>query len=303
MDLRHLLTFRAVVDRGSFSAAAEELGISQPAVSAQIRSLEERVGERLLDRHGRGASLTEAGRILDTYARRMIALEEELDRELGETSERVSGQLIIGSSTGPGEVLLPPVLGDFRRRHPDVGVSLIVSDTRSICQQVVDGELELGIVGSDRPQRGLVVTPFISDELIVITPPDHPLAREASIDLATFVKHPVILQQRGSGVRDVLEQAIRAAGLRPSDLTVEMELGLQQSVKAAVMGGYGITVTSRRSVEPELADGRLAGIVVAGSDLRRDFATVRAVGRTPSRVTQAFLEFAAPRLGANGDQV
>ncbi len=303
MDLRYLLTFRAVVDRGSFSAAAEELGISQPAVSAQIRSLEERVGERLLDRHGRGASLTEAGRILDTYARRMIALEEELDRELGETSERVSGQLIIGSSTGPGEVLLPPVLGDFRRRHPDVGVSLIVSDTRSICQQVVDGELELGIVGSDRPQRGLVVTPFISDELIVITPPDHPLARETSIDLATFVKHPVILQQRGSGVRDVLEQAIRAAGLRPSDLTVEMELGLQQSVKAAVMGGYGITVTSRRSVEPELADGRLAGIVVAGSDLRRDFATVRAVGRTPSRVTQAFLEFAAPRLGANGDQV
>lgn len=303
MDLRHLLTFCAVVDRGSFSAAADELGISQPAVSAQIRSLEQRVGERLLDRHGRGASLTEAGRVLETYARRMIALEEELDRELGETSERVSGQLVIGSSTGPGEVLLPPVLGDFRRRHPEVGVSLIVSDTRTICQQVIDGELELGIVGSDRPQRGLVVTPFIRDELIVIAPPDHPLARETAIDLAAFLEYPVILQQRGSGVRDVLEQAIRAAGLRPSDLTVEMEIGLQQSVKAAVMGGYGITVISRGAVEPELADGRLAGVALSGSDLRRDFATVRAVGRTPSRVISAFLAFAAPRLGADLDQV
>lgn len=303
MDLRHLVTFCAVVDRGSFSAAAEELGISQPAVSAQIRSLEQRVGERLLDRHGRGASLTEAGRVLESYARRMLALEDDLDRELGETSERVFGQLEIGSSTGPGEVLLPPLLADFRTRHPDVHVSLIVSDTRTICQQVLDGELELGIVGSDLPHRGLVVTPFISDELIVITPPDHPLAHETHIDLATFAKHPVILQQRGSGVRDVLERALRAAGLRPSELVVDMELGLQQSVKAAVIDGYGITVISRRAVEPELADGRLAGVAFLGSDLRRDFATVRAVGRTPSRVTTAFLEYAGPRLGIDGDQV
>ncbi len=302
MDLRHLVTFCAVVDRGSFSAAAEELGISQPAVSAQIRSLEQRVGERLLDRHGRGASLTEAGRVLEGYARRMLALEDELDRELGESNERISGQLEIGSSTGPGEVLLPPLLAEFRARHPDVRVSLIVSDTRTICQQVADGEIELGIVGTDRPQRGLVVTPFISDELIVITPPGHPLAKEETIDLATLVRHPVILQQRGSGVRDVVEQALRTAGLKPSDLQVDMELGLQQSVKAAVMAGHGITVISRRAVEQELADGVLAGIAFSGSDLRRDFATVGAVGRTPSRVTSAFLAFAAPRLGVADDR-
>lgn len=302
MDLRHLITFCAVVDRGSFSAAADELGISQPAVSAQIRSLEERVGERLLDRHGRGASVTETGRVLERYARRMIALQDELDRELGETGERISGLLEIGSSTGPGEVLLPPLLAEFRERHPEVRVSLIVSDTRAICQQVVDGDLELGIVGSDRPQRGLVVTPFIRDELIVIAPPDHPLAQRTSIDLATFVTYPVILQQRGSGVRDVVEQALRAAGIRPADLTVDMEIGLQQSVKAAVTSGHGITVISRRAVESDLAEGRLAGIAFSESDLRRDFATVQAVGRTLSRATSAFLKFVAQRVERESDQ-
>ncbi len=297
MDLRHLVTFCAVVDRGSFSSAADELGISQPAVSAQIRSLEERLGQRLLDRNGRRVTLTEAGQVLEAHARRMIALELELEREIGEVGEQIAGRLQLGSSTGPGEVLLPRLLGKFRQAHSDVTVSLVVHDTQTICDRVLDGELELGIVGAARPHRGLEYQPFLRDELVVIARPDHALAARASIGLDELARLPLLMQQRGSGVRAVLEEALRAAGVRLQDLDVAMELGLQQSVKAAVLDGLGLTVISRLTVDPEVADGRLVALAIDGHELARDFSVVRAAGRTPTRLTTAFLDFARLQLG------
>ncbi len=299
MDLRHLVTFCAVVDRGSFSAAAEDLGISQPAVSAQIRSLEERLDQRLLDRNGRRVELTEAGRVLEVHARRMIALEADLERAMGDVGERIAGRLVIGSSTGPGEVLLPRVLGAFRAAHPGVGVSLVVQDTQSICERVLEGELELGIVGAARPHRGLEFEPFLRDELVVIAPPSHPLAGRSSVTLEELAAEPLLMQQTGSGVRAVLEAALRSAGIRPQDLRIEMELGLQQSVKAAVLAGLGVTLISRLTVAAEVADGMLAAIPIEGHELTRDFSTVRASGRTPTRLTAAFVEFARAELATN----
>jgi DNA-binding transcriptional LysR family regulator len=296
VDLRHLVTFCAVVDRGSFSAAAEDLGISQPAVSAQIRSLEERLDQRLLDRNGRRVELTEAGRVLEVHARRMIALEADLERAMGDVGERIAGRLVIGSSTGPGEVLLPRVLGAFRAAHPGVGVSLVVQDTQSICERVLEGELELGIVGAARPHRGLEFEPFLRDELVVIAPPSHPLAGRSSVTLEELAAEPLLMQQTGSGVRAVLEAALRSAGIRPQDLRIEMELGLQQSVKAAVLAGLGVTLISRLTVAAEVADGMLAAIPIEGHELTRDFSTVRASGRTPTRLTAAFVEFARAKL-------
>ena len=296
MDLRHLVTFCAVVDRGSFSSAAEELGISQPAVSAQIRILEERLGQRLLDRNGRRVGLTEAGQVLEAHARRMIALEADLERAMGEVGEHVAGRLQLGSSTGPGEVLLPGLLGQFRQAHPAVTVSLVVHDTQTICDRVLDGELEFGIVGAARPQRGLEYAPFLRDELVVIVPPGHMLASRVSIGLDELARLPLLMQQRGSGVRAVLEEAFRVAGIRLQDIDVAMELGLQQSVKTAVLNGLGITVMSRLTVAPEVADGRLVALPIEGHELARDFSVVRAAGRTPTRLTAAFLEFAQAEL-------
>ena len=292
MDLRHLATFLAVVDRGSFSGAAEVLGISQPAVSSQIRGLEDRLGERLLDRSGRTVTVTEAGRVLERHARRMVGWERELERDIAEVGHRVAGQLEVGSSTGPGEVLLPGLLGAFRRMHPDVSVSLVVHDTQTICDRVADGMLEFGIVGAARPQRGLEFTQFVRDELIVIAPSDHPLAGRGEISLAELAQLPLLMQQRGSGVRAVLEEAVRAGIGRNSHLQVDMEIGLQQSAKAAVLSGYGVTVISRLAVAQELADGRLAEVGIAGTELARDFSVVRASGRTPTRLSTAFVDFA-----------
>jgi DNA-binding transcriptional LysR family regulator len=297
VDLRHLLTLRTVVDKGSFSQAAEELEISQPAVSFQIRSLEDRLGHRLLDRSGRRVTLTEPGEVAYRYARRIIGLEAELEREMGEIGSKVAGRLVIGSSTGPGEVLLPRLLGAFHRVHPDVRVSLVVSDTQTVCERVLDDELELGVVGAARPHRGLVFEPFVRDELVAIVPPDHPLASRDSVTLEELVAEPMLLQQEGSGVRSVVEAAMREGGLRDRDLHVAMELGLQQSVKAAVLDGYGITVISRLAVEREVAEGGLVALKLEGPGLERHFFAVRHAGRTPKRVSSAFEEFARSQLG------
>jgi DNA-binding transcriptional LysR family regulator len=298
VDLRHLVTFRTVVDKRSFSQAAEELEISQPAVSFQIRSLEERLGHRLLDRTGRRVTVTEAGEIVYRYAKRMIGLEAELEREMGEVGSRIAGRLVLGSSTGPGELVLPRLLGAFSRAHPDVRVSLVVSDTQTVCERVLDDELEIGVVGAARAQRGLEFEPFMRDELVAIAPPGHHLAGREAVAIEELAAEPMIMQQEGSGVRAVLEAALRAGGVRDRDLNVAMELGLQQSVKAAVLDGLGITVISRLAVEREVAEGSLVALRLEGEGLERHFFAVRAAGRTPKRVTQAFMEFARSELGA-----
>lgn len=296
LDLRHLATFLAVVDRGSFSAAAEELAISQPAVSSQIRGLETRLGERLLDRSGRRVTLTEAGRVLEGRAREMVAAERELVREIAELGDQIAGRLVVGSSTGPGEVLLPRLLGAFRALHPAVGVSLVVHDTQGICDRVLEGDLEFGIVGAARPQRGLAFTPFLRDELVLAVPPGHVLAGARAIGLRELAELPLLMQQRGSGVRAVLEQAFRDLSPHQPQPQVEVEIGLQQSAKAAVLDGLGVTVLSRLAIAQEVADGRLVAVAITGSELARDFSVVRAAGRTPSRLSSAFLEFAVARL-------
>ena len=297
MDLRQLLTLRTVVDKGSFSHAAEELGISQPAVSFQIRALEDRIGQRLLDRSGRRVTLTDAGRVVDSHARRLLALEEEMLRDVAGLSDHLSGPLVLGSSTGPGELLLPHLLGGFKRENPEVEVSLVVQDTQTVCDRVLDDEIELGVVGAARPHRGLVFEPFVRDELVVICPPGHALSKKKRIKLADLAAQPLILQQRGSGVRAVLESAFRAAGIRMRDLDITLELGLQQSVRVAVLDGLGITVISRLAVERDLAEGRLVAVTVEGAVLARDFSLVRHAGRTPSRVSEGFVEYAREHLG------
>jgi DNA-binding transcriptional LysR family regulator len=209
----------------------------------------------------------------------------------------VSGRLVLGSSTGPGEVLLPRLLGAFHAAYPDVTVSLVVSDTQTVCERVLDDELELGVVGAARPQRGLVFEPFVQDELVAIVPPGHPLAERRSVTLEELAAEPMLIQQEGSGVRSVVEAALRENGVRDRDLNVAMELGLQQSVKAAVLDGFGITVISRLAVERELADGSLVALALEGAGLERSFFAVRHAGRTPKRVTQTFVDFARAELG------
>jgi DNA-binding transcriptional LysR family regulator len=296
MDTRQLTAFCAVVDRKSFSQAAEQLGVTQPAVSLQIRSLEKRLGQRLLDRSGRRVEPTEAGQRLYRSAQRLLALEEQLLEEVaGNGDGELKGRLEIGCSTGPGATVLPLLLCQFQEANPGVSISLDVSDTQHVIDLVADRELELGVVGAATKHRGVSFEPFFQDEVVLAVPPKHRFAGK-TIGLDDLRAETLILMQEGAGVRQMIEDELRRAGLRVRDLDVRLELGLQESVKAAVAAGHGVTFISRSSIEPELAAGSLAAARVRGLDPSREISLVRSTGRTPSRVADAFLEFAREKL-------
>jgi DNA-binding transcriptional LysR family regulator len=295
MDTRQLAAFCAVVERRSFSQAAERLGVSQPAVSLQIRSLEERVGRRLLDRSGRRVEPTEAGRRLYRDALRLLALEEQLLEHLaGEDDGAVRGRLSIGASSGPGETVLPLLLCEFQREHADVRIALSVSDTQSVVERVAERELELGIVGAARRHRSVVFEPFFRDAVVLACPVGHAVAGK-TVALEEL-RGQLILMQDGAGVRQVIEDELRRAGVRLRDLDVRLELGLQESVRSAVRAGYGVAFISRSAIEADLTAGAIAEARVEGLDPVREISLVRASGRSSTRVAEAFVEFARSRL-------
>ncbi len=296
MDTRQLAAFCAVVERKSFSQAAERLGVTQPAVSLQVRSLEKRLGRKLLDRSGRRVEPTEAGLALYRGAQRMLVLEGQLIEELdaGEDGE-VRGTLEVGASTGPGSTVVPVLLCEFQRENPGVAVSLSISDTQSVVDRVAERELELGVVGAARRHRGVVFEPFFQDEVVLAVPPGHRFAGRA-VSLEELREEPLIVMQEGAGVRQVIEDELRRAGTRLRDLEPRLELGLQESVKSAVAAGHGVTFISRTAIEADLAAGTLDTARVKGLEPSREISLVRSAGRSPTRAAEAFLEFARERL-------
>jgi DNA-binding transcriptional LysR family regulator len=297
MDTRQLAAFCAVVERRSFSQAAEKLGVTQPAVSLQIRSLEKRLGQQLLDRSGRRVEPTEAGLRLYRGAQRLLALEEQLLEEVGhDDGGALTGRLDLGASSGPAGTVLPLLLCEFQRRNPDVRVALSVSDTQRVIDQVARRELELGVVGAARRQRAVAFEPFFRDEVVLATHPKHPFAGRV-ISVEELQGEPLIVMQEGAGVRQVIEDELRGVGVRLRDLDVRIELGLQESIRTAVAAGYGVGFISRSAIEAELAAGGIATARVEGLDPAREISLVRAAGRAETRVARAFVEFARDRLG------
>jgi DNA-binding transcriptional LysR family regulator len=291
MDTRQLAAFCAVVEKSSFSQAAERLGVTQPAVSLQVRALEERLGQTLLDRSGRRVEPTEAGLRLYRSAQRMLALEEQLYDEVAAESGELHGTLAIGASTGPGAHLVPLLLCEFQRDHPDLRVALSIWDTQTVSEKVARRELELGVVGALRRNRSLEFEPLVRDEIVLAVPPAHPAAG-GSVTVDDLRDETVIAMQEGAGVRQVVDEELRRAGLRVRELEPRLELGLQESVKSAVAAGFGVTFISRTAIEGELAAGTLAMARVAGLEPARQIYVVRAKGRPPTRAAEAFLEFA-----------
>jgi len=296
MDTRQLAAFCAVVELHSFSQAAERLGVTQPAVSMQIRALEERFGLRLLDRSGRRVEPTEAGQRLYRGAQRLIMLEEQLQNEVASVEEgELRGRLEIGSSTGPGERVVPLLLCEFQRQSPAVSISLSVFDTQTVVERVAERELELGVVGAARKHRGVVFEPFFRDDVVLACKPEHRFANR-TITLDELRREPLIVMQEGAGLRHLLEDELRPRGVRMRDLNIQLELGLQESVRSAVLAGYGVAFIAHSALESELAAGQLASAHVEGLDPAREISIVQASGRSLTRATEAFLAFARERL-------
>jgi DNA-binding transcriptional LysR family regulator len=298
MDTRQLAAFCAVVERKSFSQAAERLGVTQPAVSLQVRALEKRLGTQLLDRSGRRVEPTEAGLRLYRGAQRMLALEEQLVDEVTAGAEgALAGELSLGASTGPAAIVVPQLLCEFQARNRGVKVALEVHDTKAVVDLVAERELELGIVGAARRRRGVRFEPFFRDEVILACPPGHAFAGRV-VDVDELRGEPLIVMQEGAGVRQVVEDELRHLGTRLRDLDAPLVLGLQESVRSAVVGGYGVTFISRTAVETELAAGTLEEARVRGMDGTRQIWLALGTGRAATRAADEFVAFARERLAA-----
>src|SRR6185312_11695275 len=212
MDTRQLAAFCEVVERASFSSAAERLGVTQPAVSLQVRALEKRLGTTLLDRGGRRINPTEAGLRLYRGAQRLLALEQQLLDDLtGPADSELEGVVEVGSSTGPG-ILLALLAAEFQRQHPGVQIALSVFDTQRVIERVATRQLELGVVGATPRHRGVQFEPFFRDEVILVVPPDHDFAGR-TVSLEDLRRAPLIMMQDGAGVRQVIEDELRARGV------------------------------------------------------------------------------------------
>jgi DNA-binding transcriptional LysR family regulator len=190
--------------------------------------------------------------------------------------------------------VLPLLLCQFQRQHEHVRVALSVSDTQTVVDLVARRELELGFVGAARRHRGVTFEPFFRDEVVLACPAGHRFAGR-SVSLAELRAAPLILMQQGAGVRQVIEDELRAAGVRLRDLDVRLELGLQESVRSAARAGYGVTFISRSAIESDLEAGTLSAASVEGLEPAREISLVRAAGRVPTRLAQAFVEFARDR--------
>lgn len=291
MDLRRLEIFAKVAELGSFSRAAEALFLTQPTVSEHVRALEDELGVQLLDRLGRGATPTRAGELLLGYARRMLALSREAHQALERFQGRMSGELVVGGSTIPGEYVLPALIGQFKAKYPDISISLLIGSTRQVCDWLEEGRVEVGIVGARPPARTLAARELMPDELVVVVPASHPWATRRTTTLAELQKEPMVVRERGSGSREAFEHALEEAGVPLANLRLVGEMGSTQAVKQAVRAGVGIALLSKRAVEDECRAGLLACVKVKDLRVSRAFYLVTNRDRTRSPLAQAFVEY------------
>jgi molybdate transport repressor ModE-like protein len=290
--LPHLETFAEAAERGSFTAAARQLGLTQAAVSQRIQQLEALLRTPLCRRAGGGVVLTPAGRRLHASARRILDLTAEARAAVTRTPDPVQGELTLAASSVPGQHLLPPVLAAFGRRHPSVRVRVSVSDTEAVLSEAEHGRAHLGFVGGPGGGGHLEFRRFAADELVLIVPRGHPWWRKRRVPVAELVAHPLVLRERGSGSRGCLERSLERAGVAPADLNVAAELGSSEAAKGAVLEGLGVAVLSRRAVQAEVKAGRLRPRRVEGLDLTRDILLVRDRRRVLPAAAELFLALA-----------
>jgi DNA-binding transcriptional LysR family regulator len=288
---RRLQVFHTVARVMSFTKAAEILHMTQPAVTFQIKQLEDFFNTRLFDRTHNKITLTEAGRTVYDYAEQILELYAKMSNDVKELTGDVSGALVIGASTTIAEYMLPRLLGAFKQSHPDVTLRLQVGNTDTIVSMVENNMLDLGIVEAPVYNKNLEVKACRLDEMVVIVPPDHPLAKFESIRPEQLTKYPFILREEGSGSRAVIDEYMKGSGMNFIDFNIVMELGSPESLKMAVEGGVGVAITSRTTLGKELKLESLVAISL-NPPLLRPFSHVRQRHKFRHRAVGELLEFA-----------
>lgn len=290
--LDHYISFCKIVELGSFSAAAEVLRISQSAISQQMKTLENLYGSNMLHRSGSRVLMTEDGEKLQEYALQILSLYERSLAIKRQKKDALSGRISVGASSGPAEFPVPTIMGLFRQEFPKVEMSLHVNDSSQVIEDVLKQKFEIGFVGMEIKNRSLDFKPFFNDQMIFVVPPDHPFAEKKKISFEEFLSCPLIIQQRGAGITEFFLKLLAKQDIHLKDLNVIMELGLQDSTKAAVIEGFGTAFISRLGGIRELKNGDLVHVEIEGLEMERPqyLCTNRSVPL--SNISVQFLEFA-----------
>jgi DNA-binding transcriptional LysR family regulator len=288
---RRLQVFHTVARLLSFTKAAEALHMTQPAVTFQVRQLEEYFNTRLFDRTHNRISLTDAGERVYTYADQIFSLYSEMENAVRDLTGEVSGVLLLGASTTIAEYMLPALLGEFKTQYPEVTIRLQVANTDAIVSMVENNSIDLGVVEAPVSNKNLVVENFRTDRMALIVAPGHELAREKVVPISRLVDYPYICREEGSGTREVMLEHIVASGLNSADLNIVMELGSPEAVKGAVEAGMGVSVLSRATIAKEL---RLGSLVAVDLDppIERPFSFVHQKQKFRLRAIEKLLDFA-----------
>lgn len=293
MTLDQLRVFVTVAEQLHVTRAAAALNMTQSAASAAIQALEARLRTRLFDRVGRGIELTAAGKVLLPEAKAILVQVDRAERALAEMETLDRGRLAVAASQTIAGYWLPRHIARFRARHPGVAVTLAVGNTAEVARAVVAGDADLGFVEGDVEDPLLVGAAVATDELVPVVAAAHPWARRVGLGMDDLQKLDWVLRERGSGTRQVFEDAVRASGGDPAALPVVLELPSNEAVRSAVEAGAGATVISRLVVEAALAAGTLVILPLAFPP--RSFAVIRHADRNRSRAETVFLEMIAER--------
>ncbi len=270
--------------------------LSQPTISSHIKDLENHFDCRLIDRLAKEAVPTKAGELLYGYAKKILAQRDEIETALAEYNGKIQGRLVIGGSTIPGTYLMPQLIADFKRQYPNVIISLIIGDTAHIIDGILDGRLELGIVGARAETQKIDQKKLISDEMRLVVPAHHRWAGKNHVPLKQLFSEPFILRESGSGTLKSLHQSLRDRGQAVEDLTVIAELGSTQAICQGIKNGIGVSILSTLAVAEDLQAGKLSALKVDGLHLKRNFYLTWRRHRSPSPMHRAFVKFLSEKL-------
>lgn len=288
---RRLQVFHTVARLLSFTKAAETLHMTQPAVTFQVRQLEEHFNTRLFDRTHNRISLTDAGKRVYEYSDRIFELYSEMENAVREMTGDVSGVLMIGASTTIAEYMLPALLGDFKKKYPDVNVQLKVSNSDGIVHMVENNVIDLGVVESPVMNKNLVVEMCRVDQLVAVVAPQHPLAGSDAVTIGDLLDYPYICREEGSGTREVIADYMTGQGVSNGQVNLTMELGSPEAIKGAVEAGMGVSILSFATVQKELKLGTLVALTLEPA-LERPFSFVHQKQKFRHRAMDELLEFA-----------
>jgi len=289
--LEQLVILRAVANDGSFKNAARSLFLTQPAISLQIQNLEKQLKTTLFDRTKKQIELTEAGNLLVRYSNRILALCEESSRALDDLSELQSGKLIIGASQTTGTYLMPKIIGLFRQEYPNINVQLNVDSTRKIAWQIMNRQVDIGIVGGEIPkelQKILDITPYVEDELALIVPQSHPFVKLGNIKKEDLYNLKFITLDPYSTIRTVVDDTLSKNGIDVTRLKVEMELNSIEAIKNAVQSSLGAAFVSVSAITKELELGLLSCIKIEDVKIKRMLCIILNPNRYKSKASENF---------------